>query len=170
MGVIDCSKCIHCEVCGDRYANDGNTGECSYFLEYNPSGDLISREALKETISKVVAEERKEDAIWAAGLRYALTLIDNVPTVHDTINLYPSGEVIIQQTIPKGEWIRVEPTEEDIEQNLVPLERIECSNCHLPNRHIQYDEYHDEMTVTYHNTHYCPNCGAEMSISKGKDV
>ena len=72
--------------------------------------------------------------------------------------------------VRKGEWIRVEPTEEDIELNLVPRERIECSNCHLPNRHIQYDEYHDEMTVTYHNTHYCPNCGAKMSISEGKDV
>ena len=41
MSVIDCSKCIHCEVCGDRYASDGYAGECFYFLEYNPSGDLI---------------------------------------------------------------------------------------------------------------------------------
>ena len=79
-------------------------------------------------------------------------------------------EFLLDQLRPKGEWIRVEPTEEDIERNLVPLERIECSNCHLPNRHILYDEYHDEMTVTYHNTHYCPNCGAKMSISEGRDV
>ena len=37
MNVIDCSKCIHCEVCGDRYANDECPGECSNFLEYNPT-------------------------------------------------------------------------------------------------------------------------------------
>ena len=32
-------------------------------------------------------------------------LINNAPTVHDTINLYTSGEVIFQQTRPQGEWI-----------------------------------------------------------------
>ena len=38
----------------------------------------ISVEALKNKITKVVSEEKKEDERWAAGLRYALTIIDEV--------------------------------------------------------------------------------------------
>ncbi len=90
---------------------------------------------------------------------YTATIVLPKETFIEAYNKYIKGEEVER---PQGEWIRVEPTEEDIERNLVPLERIECSNCHSPNRHIQYDEYHDEITVTYHNTLYCPNCGAKM--------
>lgn len=69
---------------------------------YNPSGDCISREALKEVISKVVSEEKKEDERWAAGLRYSLTLIDNAKTVEPRDNFdlgYVKG---LEDARPKG--------------------------------------------------------------------
>lgn len=50
-------------------------------IHYESKGDLISRIELKEVVSKIVVEERKEDEKWAAGLRYALKLIDNAPIV-----------------------------------------------------------------------------------------
>ena len=31
--MIDCSKCIHSEVCANRYANDGCEGSCEYYLQ-----------------------------------------------------------------------------------------------------------------------------------------
>ena len=31
--MIDCSKCIHSEVCANRYANDGCEGVCGYYLQ-----------------------------------------------------------------------------------------------------------------------------------------
>ena len=31
--MVDCSKCIHFEVCANRYANDGCEGSCGYYLQ-----------------------------------------------------------------------------------------------------------------------------------------
>ena len=42
---------------------------------------LIDAEELKSEIQKIVEEERKFDERWAAGLRYALTIIDNAKPV-----------------------------------------------------------------------------------------
>jgi hypothetical protein len=33
--MIDCSKCIHSEVCANRYANDGREGICGFYLQDN---------------------------------------------------------------------------------------------------------------------------------------
>ena len=44
----------------------------------------VDADTLKEEIRKVVAEERKEDEKWAAGLRYALTIIDKAQTVESS--------------------------------------------------------------------------------------
>ena len=44
-------------------------------------GDLISRDALKEAINKIIDEEIKIDEKWARGLKYSLKIIDNAPTV-----------------------------------------------------------------------------------------
>lgn len=38
---------------------------------------LIDADLLKEKIRKIAEEERKEEPMWAAGLRYALTIIDS---------------------------------------------------------------------------------------------
>ena len=46
--------------------------------------DLISREALKKKIQGVVENEMPIDKKWALGLRYALKLIDDAPTVEIT--------------------------------------------------------------------------------------
>ena len=31
--MIDCSKCIHSEVCANRYSNDGCEGICGFYLQ-----------------------------------------------------------------------------------------------------------------------------------------
>lgn len=63
------------------------------------NNDLISREALKKKIQGVVENEMPIDKKWALGLRYALKLIDNAPTVSDE---------------PVGTWI-----EENVEPDVV---------------------------------------------------
>lgn len=42
---------------------------------------LIDADELKAEIEKIVEEERKEDPMWANGLRYALTIINKAQTV-----------------------------------------------------------------------------------------
>lgn len=42
--MIDCSKCIHSEVCANRYANDGCEGSCGYYLQdIRPQGEWITK-------------------------------------------------------------------------------------------------------------------------------
>lgn len=74
-------------------------------------------------------------------------IIDNAPTVHDTINVYPSGEVIIQQTRPQGGWKTVEGIDGD--------DYYECSNCGEP-------WVLTAGTPKDNNMNFCPNCGADM--------
>lgn len=40
--MIDCSKCIHYEVCSNRFANDGCEGACGFYLQdIRPHGEWI---------------------------------------------------------------------------------------------------------------------------------
>lgn len=117
-------------------------------------GDLISREALKEAISKVVAEERKEDERWAAGLRYALTLIDNAPPVdlwqmrqEATENALKKAEVLYGR--PKGKWIN--------EHYDGGFWYHTCNKCN------------SELEVTS-TENFCRNCGADMRTKENESV
>ena len=104
---------------------------------------LVDANALKEDIRREVGENIL--SVFAA--KEIFKLIDNAPTVYDTINLYPNGAVIIQQTIPQGEWKTVEGYDGD--------EYYECSNCGEP--WVLY-----AGTPETNNMNFCPNCGADM--------
>lgn len=142
MSVIDCSKCIHCEVCGDRYANDGHAGECSYFLGYNPTSDCVSREALKgviETYRPALIYNNKTD-MKNRMVDYFLDEIDNAEAVFDDKAYsqgYKQGVCDELNARPKGEWIDYSPIS------------WKCSCCgYGVNR--------------WNNTPFCPNCGTSM--------
>ena len=114
MSVIDCSKCIHCEVCGNRYANDGCAGECSYFLEHNPSGDCISREAVRSKIWKERVEKDEGcNSEYIRGLKTAIGFIGSaqaVPLPNEQIAWeqgYEAGLAQGKHDRPQGEWISV---------------------------------------------------------------
>jgi hypothetical protein len=114
-------------------------------------GDLISREALKETIIEPlnVNDACKND--WYEGYYTAknedIMAIDNAPTVSFMISpdyvteLQNRNKELIKQleeeTRPQGEWIDTGSGQE-------------CNKCH----EIQYG--YDSFR------HFCPNCGARM--------
>ena len=105
--MIDCSKCIHNEVCANKVVNDGLDGECGFFQEEHPAGDLISRKALKRFLI-----EHKEDYLgdYQSGIDDCLVAIDNAPTV-EPICPYLSDNEVKQPCIespcerPKGELV-----------------------------------------------------------------
>ena len=39
--MINCNTCIHHDICGNRYANDGCEGSCSYYLKDRPVSEWI---------------------------------------------------------------------------------------------------------------------------------
>ena len=82
---------------------------------YNPSGDRISREALKEAIQKCEEEPnyQHDGETWQNGLYMAETLIDNAPKVEITEEqaidkLHETGWLIEHDkemaTRPQGKW------------------------------------------------------------------
>lgn len=99
---MDCNKtdCIHYKVCeewkslgNDNYINESN-GNCDcYSSPYNPSGDCISREDLKEDFKSRLAlcnewiekAKDKETKIRASAVKSyiaeVIMTIDNAPTV-----------------------------------------------------------------------------------------
>ena len=54
---------------------------------------LINADKLKEEVKKIAEEEKKENAMWACGLRYALKIIDKAQTVEPDMEF------------AKSEWI-----------------------------------------------------------------
>jgi len=72
--MIDCSKCIHNEVCANKVVNDGLGGECGFFKAEQPQGDLISREWLRE-------EFKKSKKITFAEIVKIACIVDSAPTV-----------------------------------------------------------------------------------------
>ena len=120
--------------CLNEYDKDNLARIIANGTPYNPSGDCISREALKEVISKVVAEETKEDEKWAVGLRYALKLVDNAPPV--------------EPERPKGEWI----------DGGVDISGHRLNRCSICNGVYQMPYVGDSLT----RWNFCPNCNADM--------
>lgn len=102
------------------------------------NNDLISREALKEDLAKEI--KTNDMGLWLK----ILLVIDNAPTVERVINMYPKGEVIVQNTRPQGEWIVEDWTK-----------IIECNLCHgqAPICITSGEQY---------ESNFCPICGAKM--------
>lgn len=128
-----------------RYYKDGNDlyeYSTDSFSLSEAKGDLISREALKKKIQEIVENEIPFDPCqqWALGLRYALKLIDNFPTVR---NEYMRGYEAAEREYkrPKGKWI--------IADKVLDYYH-ECPFCHWRNE------------VTTKSFKYCPICGADM--------
>lgn len=98
------------------------------------NNDLISREALKKAIKDNGYSHYFE----------IFDIIDNAPTVERVINMYPKGEVIVQNTRPQGEWIVEDWTK-----------IIECNLCHgqAPICITSGEQY---------ESNFCPICGAKM--------
>ena len=98
-------------------------------------GDL---DALKKKIEGVVENEMPIDKKWALGLRYALKLIDNAPTVpNEYMRGYEAAEREYKR--PQGEWLFTE-----IDENCHVYGQ--CSICKERNRIGKA----------------CRSCGAEM--------
>lgn len=138
------------------------------------NNDLISREALKEDFKQRLSEcndwiensKDRETRIRAFAVKTfigeVIMTIDNAPTVlHDNYSMgYQDGVKKVLSERPQGEWIEVEPTEEDKEYGFDI--RIVCSRCGNPDSHYEFDEYHKPKAVTYYRPHFCPYCGAKM--------
>lgn len=124
---------------------------------YNPSEDLISREALKEELN---SRPFPQDYSTTLLLGVFNELIDNAQAVQPKYSLLPlectdmedafnrgyrAGKIegiLKANTNPKGEWLHhVEYT------NNRPFYITECPFCKL--------RVHEE-------TNFCPNCGADM--------
>ena len=125
---------------GEDYRYDIHTA-IAQSTPYNPSGDCISREALKEAIQKCEEEPnyQHDGETWQNGLYMAETLIDNAPPVdlwqmrqEATENALKKAEVLYGRT--QGEWKK---------DNI----GIYCSVC---KRHLDVE------------TPFCPLCGADM--------
>lgn len=120
---------------------------------YNPAGDLISREALKETV------ELEEGIFWdsysSGELIVRKEYIDNAPTVK--FSLLPADEskeeafmrgyekgkiegILKAHTRPKGEWILIKNSDG-------VLKCYECSECKKCQGYI---------------SNFCEDCGADM--------
>ena len=98
--------------------------------------DLISREALKKEFRKDVM----------GGLNWE-RIINNAPAIDNVINVYPNGEVIVQEKRPRGKWI---------DTNNVGANNW-CSVC-------------GEFILHYNGIcNYCANCGADMR-EEGSDA
>lgn len=135
-------------------------------IPYDTSGDLISREALKQHIKEIFETEEKIDKKWAMGLKYSIKIIDLAPTVNPYLPISeevfnkitdaewelsdsfwittPSGKKIeFEKKRPQGEWIK---------WNFKTFGAMgdweyKCSNCEK----VYGGEYN-----------FCPNCGADM--------
>ena len=117
---------------------------------YNPSGDLISREALKKDIEKRCGEPFD----YIKTIVPTLKAIDNAPTVEtftleDMQNNFGAGvdSIIGKYDKAKGEWKTVKGIDGD--------EYYECPNCGEPWVLVA-------GTPKDNNMNFCPNCGADM--------
>lgn len=124
------------------------------------NNDLISREALKETINSSIAEATKigimvdADYLWEL-LNYA---IDNAPTVEVgyLTNCANCERVeIIRSKRPQGEWVERSNRYDSYSHRMVF--KCECNQCQMCEEFPQDDETGNILL-----SHYCPNCGADM--------
>lgn len=90
---MNCNKldCVHYKVCeewkslgNDNYINESN-GNCDcYSATYSPSGDPISREALKKEVERIKDtgyDTNDEPLFDFVELTTLFKLIDNAPTI-----------------------------------------------------------------------------------------
>ena len=138
-------------TCSNKLDEDINAFDLAIkaLEEERPQGDLISREALKETLSK---------RLWFVSspecdAQEIKDIIDNAPTIktftlEDIEEQYRKG---LEKGLseweterPQGEWITIsKSTYPQVEPDI-----YECSICHKQKWHCK--------------TNFCPNCGAEM--------
>lgn len=118
---------------------------------YNPSGDAISREALKEQINATDFDFGDYYDNTEEIRKRVCEVIDNAPTVEaytpeqvkDLVDLNKK----LSEERPRGEWIN----REAISNTIFPFwERYECNQCH------KFNGY----------SNFCPNCGADMRGNK----
>lgn len=148
--VIDVSDTLY-KTC-IRLVNEGDprpSESCIANSEpYEPQGDCISREALKEEIVKLCEHINANNGITVPTLAFT-RIIDNAPS----IEAYPFEQVqelvkLNQQFAqeienlkrPQGEWVM------DNEHTKNPLLWYKCNLCGV---------YHSP-------TNFCPNCGSDM--------
>lgn len=128
----------------------------------NPTGDLISRSALKERIRKKAADVKSKLDIFT--IEEVLVTIGNVPPVKPDIlplsseadNAYMRGYevgkvegILRANNRPQGEW------QDASEKNIFgeDVKCFECSNCHRTK----------VMNILiYEKLPFCPNCGTDM--------
>lgn len=127
---------------------DNPNGEVAYSAiasgtPYNPTGDLIRREALKEQFTKAGKDYNHECVIEMLS---ALATIDNAPTVEIPIarwDAYCEGQKVgYEKGIedrPHGEWKRR------------AMNEYLCSNCRYNVSSVESLFYK-----------FCPKCGSDM--------
>lgn len=69
---------------------------------------LINANALKEDLKQYFTDGVLDGVSARVTFNQILLDIDNAPTVEKVINIYPSGDVIVQEKRPQGEWVRKE--------------------------------------------------------------
>ena len=126
---------------------------------YNPSGDCISREALKKEIC--VNTPISVDETWEQLYDSVVKAIDNAPRVFDCRSCKNNGNerycldchdycnFARYEARPQGEWKTVGGYDGD--------EYYKCSNC---------GElwFLSAGTPKDNNMNFCPNCGAQMGV------
>lgn len=112
--------------------------------------DLISREALKETIisicgncSNIIREYKEGVPDGNCAIQHIMNMIDNAPTVKTYCYFCGQTEHGQIEEKPQGEWI-----DQDFDD--LKISDYRCNQC---------GHYQDDIT------NFCPNCGAKMSNS-----
>jgi len=99
-----------------EYPGDGEALDMAIeALKAQPCEDCVSREAFKCEVERIASEEEKEDKRWTAGLRYSLTILNNLSSVtparkqgkwiDDKCSVCGKG---IEDLISSPEWYRNE--------------------------------------------------------------
>ena len=142
----------HCDGCG------GN----------KPTGDLISREALKKELelSKYIIPNDL-NRLLNSEINRCIEAIDNAPTVEPETKVVANvtfnkeqlekivkkakTDILAQIERPQGEWIYT--NKEDKEKGYGGY----CSNCKC-----DMPIFNEDWKMKYCETNFCPNCGAKM--------
>lgn len=133
----------------NEYDKDQIAIAIAHSIHYNPTGDCISREALKEKIDKKALDLANGGMIFVKSINH---IIDNAPPVP-----LPDFKAGYKQAIldgktnfsrPQGEWIF--KTKSTFPQ--YQPDEFECSSC----KQVSTQKYN-----------FCPYCGADMRGCKG---
>lgn len=117
------------------------------------NNDLISREALKEAINKIIDEEIKIDEKWARGLKYSLKIINDAPTVDpckDCEDRRQAEYIRHSSSWHELQSLRKYKEEHERSQGEWTITDIGLARCPFCNCERQYPE------------NYCGYCGADL--------